>query len=101
MVKCGVLSEVGTEFLTNIETSFGFKQYDALSPPSENKVSLTSPLDFLFESTLHLSFPALSLSLSLGFKGLIEASWPRNITILALLSLWIVRLCDCGVNKSF
>jgi hypothetical protein len=37
-------------------------------PPSESKVSLTSPLNFLFESTLHLSFPSLSLS---GFKGLI------------------------------
>jgi hypothetical protein len=30
-------------------------------------VSLTSPLDFIFESTLHLAFP--SLSLSLVFKG--------------------------------
>jgi hypothetical protein len=37
--------------------------------PSENKVSLTSPLDFLFKSTLHLSFPSLSLGF-LGFKGL-------------------------------
>jgi hypothetical protein len=26
-------------------------------------MSLTSPLDFLFESTLHLSFPSLSLGL--------------------------------------
>jgi hypothetical protein len=25
MVKCGVLSEVQTEFLNNIQTSFGFK----------------------------------------------------------------------------
>jgi hypothetical protein len=25
MVKCGVLSEVRTEFLNNISTSFGFK----------------------------------------------------------------------------
>jgi hypothetical protein len=33
---------------------------DALSPPSENKVCLTSPLDFLFVSTLHLSCPSLS-----------------------------------------
>jgi hypothetical protein len=41
-------------------------QNDALSPLSENKVSLTSPLDFLFEPTLHLSFPYISL----GFKGL-------------------------------
>jgi hypothetical protein len=31
--------------------------------PLENKVSLTSPLDFLFECTLHLSFPSLFLSL--------------------------------------
>jgi hypothetical protein len=30
-----------------------FLENDAFSPPSENKVSLTSPLDFLFESTLH------------------------------------------------
>jgi hypothetical protein len=34
-------------------------------PPLKNKVSLTSPLDFLFESTLHLPFP-VSLSLSCG-----------------------------------
>jgi hypothetical protein len=33
-----------------------------LSPPSENKVSLTSTIDFLFASTLHFSFPSLSLS---------------------------------------
>jgi hypothetical protein len=41
------------------------------SPPSENKVSLTSPLEFLFEPTLHLSLPSLSLSLDFGFGGLI------------------------------
>jgi hypothetical protein len=35
--------------------------------PIRKIVSLTSPLGFLFESTLHLSFPYL-LS---GFKGLI------------------------------
>jgi hypothetical protein len=40
-----------------------------LSP--QKIVSLTSPLDFLFECTLHLSFPSLSLSLSLCFRGLI------------------------------
>jgi hypothetical protein len=45
-----------------------FYQNDALSPPSENKVSLTSPLDFLFESTLHLSFASLS-SASKGYRN--------------------------------
>jgi hypothetical protein len=33
--------------------------------PSENKVSVTSPLDLVFESTLHLYVPPLSLSLRL------------------------------------
>jgi hypothetical protein len=32
-----------------------------LPPPSENSVFLTSHLDFLFDSTLHLSFPFLYL----------------------------------------
>jgi hypothetical protein len=31
-------------------------------PSSENKVSVTSSLDLIFESTLHLSFPTLPLS---------------------------------------
>jgi hypothetical protein len=37
--------------------------------PPQKIVSLTSPLDLLLESTLHLSFPSLSLSL-FGFRGL-------------------------------
>jgi hypothetical protein len=43
-----------------------------LLPPRKNGLSLTSSLDFLFESTLHLSFPSLSLSLGFCFKGLRE-----------------------------
>jgi hypothetical protein len=45
-----------------------------LFSPSENKVSLTSPLGFLFESILYLSFPSLSLSL-ISFKGLTEIKY--------------------------
>jgi hypothetical protein len=40
-----------------------------LCSPSENKVILTSPLDFLFASTLHLS--VLYLSLTFRVKGVI------------------------------
>jgi hypothetical protein len=46
-------------------------------PPRKIK-SLTSPLDFLFESTLHLSFPSLSLSLASCFKVL--SNWQKKKT---------------------
>jgi hypothetical protein len=45
-----------------------------LSPPSENKVSLTSPLNFLCESTLHLSFPSLFRHAVTTHKTNIEGS---------------------------
>jgi hypothetical protein len=58
-----------TLFLPEGRAGVAWEPYNKMMlflPPSGNKVSLTSPLDFLFESSLHLSFPSLSFSLSLS-----------------------------------
>jgi hypothetical protein len=79
-------------------------------------VSLTSPLDFLFESTLHLSFP-FSLSLSLRLQRLkinlndsgvshTEINLQGNLgwrllflTKVFFLSAPLVKFCDCILNE--
>jgi hypothetical protein len=61
-------------------------------PLVKDKVSLTSPLDFIFESTLNVSFP---ISLSLGFKGLNVLS---NLCIISFFVLYKARHTDPQKN---
>jgi hypothetical protein len=65
MVKCGVLFEVWTEFLNNIETSFGFK---GLNLNTVNQlISLMVKCGVLFEvQTEFLN----NIETSFGCKGL-------------------------------
>jgi hypothetical protein len=53
-------------------------------PPRKIKCLVTSPLDFLFESTIYLSFPSLSLSLS-GVQ--MVNTFPRRVRHLTMSNL--------------
>jgi hypothetical protein len=58
---------------------------DTLSLPSENGVSLTSPPDFLFVSTLYLSFPYLSRLLLWDFVPYVTAFILCTVTTTAMV----------------